>query len=183
MRFKQYFLLFISAVIIGIILHLSLIFVETAGNKVDLENKLMIVNSGRADATININSPDKEDLAKQIFFEIRHTEDPAEKAKLYRKIADECSGIELAQEALWRLCELYLDDFDEPNVKEAISCLEQIIKIYPNSEWRSHVEFRLLGLYEHEKLWEKMTRLREKIIKDNPNMPSSLKEELLKRKH
>jgi len=181
MRFKQYFLLSISVVIIGIILHLSSVFVETAGNKVDLENKSSIINLDRTDTVTNINSPDKEDIAKQIFFEIRHTEDPAEKAILYRKIAEECSGIELAQEALWRLSELYLDDFDEPNVKEAIGCLEQIIRIYPNSEWRSHVEFRLLGLYEHEKLWEKMTALREKIIKDNPNMPSSLKEELLKR--
>jgi tetratricopeptide (TPR) repeat protein len=178
MRLKQYFLLSICVIVISFILHLSSVFVETAGNKetaenkIDSENKLTITSPDR---------PDKEDLAKQIFFEIRHVDDPAEKAGLYRRIIDECSGIVLAQEALWRLAELYLDDFDEPNVKEAIACLEQFIRIYPDSEWRSHVEFRLLGLYENEKLWEKMTGLYNKIINENPNMPGSLKDELFKR--
>ena len=170
MRLKQY-LLFFSVVIISFILNLYT-FTETAGNA---------TNTGDKSAATNLENSRKEELAKQIFFEIRHVEDPAEKAMLYRRIADECSGTEPAQEALWRLSKVYLDDFDEPNVKDAIASLERFIRTYPGSEWRSHVEFSLLGLYENEKLWEKAAGLCEKLIAENPDMPSRLKQELLKR--
>ncbi|MCL1940866.1 MAG: tetratricopeptide repeat protein [Synergistaceae bacterium] len=125
--------------------------------------------------------PEKEELAKRIFFEIRHVEDPAEKAKLYRKAADECAGTELAQEALWRLSQLYLSGFDEPDVNQAIACLERFVKTYPDSEWRSHAEFSLLGLYENEKLWGKAVALCEKLMEENPDMPRRMKEELQRR--
>jgi tetratricopeptide (TPR) repeat protein len=171
MRLKLYFLLF-CVTLISFVLHLSSIFVETAGNTVGYGDKSTTTSSDHSE---------KEDLAKQMFFEIRQVDDPTEKAVLYRKIVDECSGIELAEEALWRLSQLYLNDFDEPNAKEAIGCLERFIKSYPDSEWRSHVEFSLLGLYESEKLWKKVISLCEKIIEENPNMPSRLKEELLRR--
>ena len=158
-------LLFFSVIIISIVLG-SLSAVESTGDKSTAENLII---------------SEKEELAKQIFFEIRQVEDPAEKAMLYRKAAEECSGTESAQEALWKLSQLYLDGFDEPNVKEAIGCLEYFIKIYPDSEWRSHVEFSLLGLYENEKLWTKAATLCDKLIAENPNLPNRLKEELLKR--
>ena len=125
--------------------------------------------------------PEKEELAKRIFFEIRQTEEPGEKAKLYRKAADECAGTELAQEALWRLSQLYLSGFDEPDVKEAIGCLERFIKMYPDSEWRSHAEFSLLGLYEYEKLWGRAAALCEKLMTEDPDMPRRMKEELQRR--
>jgi hypothetical protein len=171
MRLKQCFLL-LSVAIIGFILHSFSIFAETSGSKVDTEDKF---------AVTSLDNSDKEELAKQIFFELRHVEKPAEKAMLYRKVVDECSGIELAQEALWKLSRLYLDDFDEPNVKEAIGCLEQFIKLYPYSEWRSHVEFSLLGLYESEKSWRKVVSLCEKIMNEDKNIPVRLREELLRR--
>ena len=171
MRLKLCFLL-LSVVIIGFILHSLSIFAETAGSKDNAENNSLVAS---------VENSEKEDLANQIFYEIRNVEKPEEKAVLYRKVVDECPGAELAQEALWRLSQLYLDDFDEPNVKEAIGCLELFIKSYPDSDWRPHVEFSLLWLYESEKLWEKMTGLYEKIVSENPNMPSRLKEELLTR--
>jgi|GEM_PF-2107014 len=171
MKLKLCFLL-LSVVIIGFILHSLSLLVETAGNKVNAGDNSSIVSAGNSE---------KEDLANHIFYEIRNVEKPEEKAVLYRKVADECPGTELAQEALWRLSQLYLDDFDEPNVKEAINCLERFIKSYPDSDWRSHVEFSLLWLYEGEKLWDKMTGLCEKIISENPNMPGRLKEELMRR--
>ena len=162
MKLKLCFLL-LSAVIIGLTLHLSSVFIETAENEAHSEIS------------------DKEDLAKRIFFEIRHVDNPTEKAELYRKAADECSETEFAQEALWRLSQLYINDFDEPNVKEAIDCLEYFIKTYPESEWRSHVEFSLFGLYEKEGLWSKAVALCEKLMAENPDMPSGLKEELSRR--
>ena len=165
-------LLVLSTVCISFIIIISSTIIETAENIVDSVDEIPITNT---------NISDKEELAKHIFFEIRHVESPAEKALLYRKITDECSGIVNAQEALWRLSELYLNDFDEPNVKEAIGCLEEFTKLYPDSEWRSHVEFSLLGLYENEKAWAKVVKLCEKILKEDSNMPRNLKEELIRR--
>ena len=165
------FLLFISVIIISLVLG-SLSAVECTGVKTD---------SGDNATGANLKVSVKEELAKQIFFEIRYVEDPTEKAKLYRKAAEECSGNEFAQEALWKLSQHYVDGFDEPNVKEAIGCLEYFIMMYPDSEWRSNIEFSLLGLYENEKLWTKATTLCEKLITENQNMPNRLKEELLRR--
>lgn len=165
-------LLFLSAVFISFIINLSSTIIETAENKAD---------SGDVNIVMSPKDLEKEELAKQIFFEIKQVDNPAEKAVLYRKITDECSGIALAQEALWRLSELYLNDFDEPNVKESIGCLEKFIKLYPDSEWRYHVEFSLLGLYENEESWDKVVRLTEKILKEDSNMPRNLKEELIRR--
>ena len=167
---RHRFLLFASVIIISIVLG-SLSAVECTAVKTDNVER---------EADVNLISG-KEELARQIFFEIRYVEDPAEKAALYRKAAEECSGTEFAQEALWKLSQHYVDGFDEPNIKEAIGCLEYFIKMYPNSEWRSHVEFSLLGLYENEKLWVKAASLCEKLIAENSNMPNSLKEELLRR--
>ena len=168
---RELCLLFLGVAIVNFTL-ISLSTVETAEKKADIGNIL---------TAANLNGSGKEELAKQIFFEIRHVEDPTEKATLYRRIADECSGTEFAQEALWRLSQLYLDDFDEPDVKNAIGSLEFFIKTYPESEWRSHIEFHLLGLYENEKLWIKAISLCEKLISENPDMPNRLKQELLKR--
>jgi tetratricopeptide (TPR) repeat protein len=171
---KRYkLLLFIlSIVVISFILHISSVYVETAENIINSEDKLTVDS---------LDSSKKEDLAKHIFFEIRFVDDPAKKAELYKRIADECSGTEFAQEALWRLSQLYLNDFDEPNIKEAINSLERFINSYPKSDWRAHVEFSLIGLYENAKMWKKVIGLCEKVIKENPNMPSKLKEELLRR--
>lgn len=171
MKSKQ-LLLYLSVVIISFILYLFSAVNEAAEN---------IVDAGEKSTAVSLDYSGKEELAKQILFEIRHVDDVAEKAGLYRKIADECSGTEFAQEALWKLSQLYLDDFDEPNVKESISCLERFIKSYPDSGWRSHVEFNLLGLYENEKSWKKVVVLCEKLMAENPNMPNRVKEELMKR--
>ncbi|MCL2767393.1 MAG: hypothetical protein FWE49_01485 [Synergistaceae bacterium] len=164
-------LLFISVVFISFALNMAAV-VMSAGNDAD---------QGDKSTSASLNDIGKEEMAKQILFEIRNVDDPAAKAMLYRKLAEECSSTEFAQEALWKLSQLHLDGFDEPNVNEAIGCLERFIKIYPDSEWRSHVEFSLLGLYENEKLWAKTAGLSEKLIAENPNMPNRLKEELLRR--
>ncbi|MCL1875180.1 MAG: hypothetical protein FWF87_02840 [Synergistaceae bacterium] len=167
-------LLLLSAVCISLIINFSSTIIETAENKADSVDEI---------TAISPNNSDKEEFAKQMFFEIRHVENPAEKAVLYRKITDECSGIALAQEALWKLSELYLNDFDEPNIKESIGCLENFLELFPDSEWRSHVEISLLGLYENEKAWNKVVILCEKILKEDSNMPRNLKEELIKRQN
>jgi len=185
MKLKIFFLI-LGVIFISFALNLSSSIIETAENKnkIDSGDKSVVIsadNSSKADAPSKTDNSYKEELANQIFFEIRHVDDPAEKAILYRKVADECRGIEHAEEALWILSQLYLNDFEVPNVKEAIACLEQFIKLYPNSEWRSHVEFSLLGLYENEEFWEKVIVLCEKIIKDDSNMPSRIKEGLTER--
>ena len=181
MRLKLFFMV-ISVIFISFALILSSTIIETSENKVDSEGKTVVINVDNSNpVVISMDNSYKEELANQIFFEIRYVDEPEEKAVLYRKVADECRGIEHAQDALWRLSQLYLNDFDVPNVKEAIGCLEQFIQLYPNSDWRSHVEFSLLGLYENEKLWEKVITLCEKIIKDDSNMPSRIKEGLTER--
>jgi len=68
--------------------------------------------------------------------------------RLYLGVIDECPDTEAAQEALWSLAGLYLDDFDEPEETKAQEVLEYFIKKYPDSSWIPHVENRLLWLYE-----------------------------------
>lgn len=121
-------------------------------------------------------------LALQLIFEAGRVEAPDEKATLYRRTADECGDTPLAQEALWRLSQLYVDGFDEPKMKEAVSCLEEFTGKYPHSEWLSNVEMTLLGYYESEKLWKKFVSLGQKILEDK-NMPKKYKDEIATRVH
>lgn len=71
-----------------------------------------------------------------------------ERERLYLALVEECPETEAAQEALWSLANLYLDDFDEPQETKAQEVLEYFIKKYPSSPWIFQAENRLLWLYE-----------------------------------
>ncbi|MDR3230390.1 MAG: hypothetical protein LBT65_03035 [Synergistaceae bacterium] len=92
----------------------------------------------------------QENLALE--YRLRITRTPADEAetreRLYLGIIEECPDTDAAQEALWVLAGIYLDDFDEPQEVKAQEVLEYFIKNYPDSPWLPHVENRLLWLYE-----------------------------------
>ncbi len=84
---------------------------------------------------------------------------------LYLRVIEECPQTEAAEEALWALANLYLDDFNEPRDAKAQEVLEQFIQKYPTSKWLEHVEGRLLWLYEGTENHARVLALFENILK------------------
>jgi hypothetical protein len=104
-------------------------------------------------------------------------DDVEARERLCLGMIEECSDTESAQEALWALGNLYLDDFGEPQEAKAQEVLEYFIKTYPDSPWIVQVENRLLWLYEGSD--DRITRvleLYEKILQRD--MPPSFRRSL-----
>ncbi|NLL36925.1 MAG: hypothetical protein GX256_05320 [Fretibacterium sp.] len=104
--------------------------------------------------------------ALELLQQISRTPDSDVEAReeLYLTLVRENSDPLAAQEALWALSELYLDDFEEPREDEAREMLELFLERYPSSHWRFQVKSRLVALYQSS---------------DNPERRAVLCEELL----
>lgn len=124
---------------------------------------------------------DKDDLAVTLLYSAARAEKPEEKAAFFKQTADECAGTPFAPEALWRLSQLYVDGFDEPDIKNAAKALERFCSEYPQSEWLFNVQMTLLGYYENLKDWKNYTALSGKIL-ENKSVPQNLRDDIA-RKH
>ncbi|MDR1874471.1 MAG: hypothetical protein LBQ90_05575 [Synergistaceae bacterium] len=125
-----------------------------------------------------------EELARQealiLEYRLSLARTPADEAeareRIYLGMIGEGPDTEAAQEALWALAGLYLDDFDEPQEVKAQEVLEYFIKKYPDSPWIPQVENRLLWLYEGSSNQTRIVELYEKILQRD--MPPSLRQSL-----
>ena len=93
---------------------------------------------------------------------------------LYLRLIDECPETEAAEEALWALTNLYLDDFDEPQPDKARQVLERFLERHPSSPWLPHVESRLLWLYEGTENHARVLELFENVLKHDMPIVSRL---------
>lgn len=117
----------------------------------------------------------QENLALDYQLRLTRTaaENVEERERLYLALVDECPDTEAAQEALWALANLYLDDFDEPQESRAEEVLEYFVKNYPASPWILQVENRLIWLYEDTGNPLRVPELYEDILKRD--MPLSIR--------
>ncbi len=123
----------------------------------------------------------QESMALEYQLQLARTppDDAGLRENLYLRVIEECPQTEAAEEALWALANLYLDDFSEPRDAKAQEVLEQFIQKYPTSKWLEHVEGRLLWLYEGTENHARVLALFENILKrDMPlaaRLPLALK--------
>lgn len=86
-------------------------------------------------------------------------------------IIQDCGGTEEAEAAYWRLADIYLDAFDEPQEQKARDVLKRFIERCPNSRWVTHARLRLLELGGDKK---EIGTLRSALQKDD-SVPKSLR--------
>ena len=115
---------------------------------------------------------EQEKLAKELFQEMAKTDSDKTDVfiKLYGRVIDECPDTEKAQEAYWRLSNLYLYALDKPDYMKIIALLEKAVKRYPNTAATPHYKKRLLLAYEETKQWQKAVGIYEEEIKTNPEI-------------
>lgn len=136
---------------------------------------LMIITGAEAEPSAPL-----EHLALEYQMQIARTDsdNPAEKERLYLKLIETCPQTEAAEEALWALANLYLDDFEEPRLSDAQSVLESFLSNYSSSRWLPHVESKLLWLYEGTDNNVRVIELCEHILKRRMPLQARLSLEL-----
>ncbi|MFQ3573355.1 MAG: tetratricopeptide repeat protein [Thermodesulfovibrionales bacterium] len=117
---------------------------------------------------------EQERLAKDLFLKMSKTDASDTKVfiELYGRVIDECPDTERAQEAYWRLSNLYLQAFDQPQYDKIARLLEEAVKKYPNTPATPHYKQRLLRAYEATKQWQKAVALYEEALIGNPEILS-----------
>lgn len=135
-----------------------------------------LAGAGRSAAAVSEKARLKQEnraLDYQLQLARTAAEDVEERERLYLSLVDECPDTEAAQEALWALANLYLDDFDEPQENRAQEVLEYFVKHYPASAWIVQVENRLIWLYEDTGNQVRVPELYEDILRHD--MPLSVR--------
>lgn len=117
---------------------------------------------------------EQERLAKQLFTEMSKADnyDTDLFIRLYARVIKECPDTEKAQEAYWRLTNLYLQAFDPPQYEKIVSLLEEAVKKYPNTPATPHYKQRLLRAYEETRQWQRAVTLYEEALIANPEILS-----------
>ncbi|MCX8026666.1 MAG: tetratricopeptide repeat protein [Thermodesulfovibrionales bacterium] len=117
---------------------------------------------------------EQEKLAKELFTQMSKADknDTDVFIRLYTRVINECPDTEKAQEAYWRLSNLYLQAFDKPDYEKIASLLEEAVRRYPNTPATPHYKQRLLRAYEETKQWKKAVGLYEEALKTNPEILS-----------
>lgn len=118
---------------------------------------------------------EQEKLARELFIQMSKADkyDTELFIKLYNRVINECPDTEKAQEAYWRLTNLYLQAFDEPDYAKIVELLEDAVKKYPNTSATQHYKQRLLLAYVESKQWGKAIGLYEETINKNPDILSN----------
>ena len=141
-----------------------------------------------APAVSSASARSQRSIARRILHEIDALEDWEHEAieRLYLELIDEAADTSEAEEAHWRLSNLYMRGFDAPRYAEAAGILEQYQRRYPASTLLdqrfgmfstpgiSVVESRLLYLYQEIEAWEKAAALFENLIPDPMSAPDPL---------
>lgn len=97
-----------------------------------------------------LNRDEQIDLARRLFK--RAADTPKSRLKdfkeIYSEIIRRCPEAPQAQEAYWRLSNLYLNAYGEPQNKEIIKLLEEFMNRYPDSKGIPNIRRRLIMAYE-----------------------------------
>lgn len=136
------------------------------------KSSIQVIDSCEAMKKLSIQK--QELIAKNIFKKLSKTDEKNTEVFIenYKRVINECPDTEWAQEAYWRLTNLYLNAVEKPDYERVISLLEEAIKKYPNTPATPHYKKRLLFVYEETKQWSKAVKLYEEAIKNNPELIS-----------
>lgn len=100
-----------------------------------------------------LTADEQNELAGKLFKQAAKT--PKSRLKdfkeIYTEIIRRCPEASQVQEAYWRLTNLYLTAYDQPQNEEIIKLLEEFMRRYPDSRIIPHVRRRLVIAYERTK--------------------------------
>lgn len=136
------------------------------------KNSIQVI--GNCDTKTKLSIEEQEKLVKELFTQMSKADkyDTDVFIRLYTRVINECPDTEKAQEAYWRLSNLYLQAFDKPDYEKIASLLEEAVRRYPNTPATPHYKQRLLRAYEETKQWKKAVGLYEEALKSNPEILS-----------
>ncbi|MBI3037818.1 hypothetical protein HYY75_02025 [bacterium] len=123
-----------------------------------------------ASSEAKLSLAEQEKLALKLYDEMFH----ADKwefdifVKAHKEVIEKCPDVELAQESCWRLSNLYLQGYDEPDYDGIIEVLGHLIKNYPNSPFLPDAKNRLLNAFQSTGRSDKVVELYEELFKLNP---------------
>ncbi len=138
------------------------------------KNSIKLIGDCEQGQKKKLTIEEQEKLAREIFQQLAKTDSDRTDVviKLYQRVIDECPDTERAQEAYWRLSNLYLQAYEQPQYDKIVTLLEEAIKRYPNTQATPHYKQRLLRAYEETKQWQKAVDLYEEALKTNPEILS-----------
>ncbi len=128
--------------------------------------------AGDEDDQTPLKPEEQEKLAKKIFDELGGTDQwkLEEFEKKYQTVIKRCPDTQQAQEACWRLSNLYLTGYEaangSPNYQGIIDTLEHLIAKYPKTVIREDAEKRLLFAYEKGGKFDKAAEIYSRRILD-----------------
>ncbi len=131
-----------------------------------------IIALGNCPTKKKLSLKEQEELARELFIKLSKTDASDTKVfiELYGRVIEECPETERAQEAYWRLSNLYLQAFDKPDYGKIAALLEEAVRRYPDTPATPHYKQRLLRAYEETMQWQKAVVLYEEGLKANPEI-------------
>lgn len=88
--------------------------------------------------------------------------------RLYLRVINECPDTDEAEEAYFRLSNLYRMGFDPPQYDRLRQLLESFLDRYPDSPGRAEMEERLLRAYENSGQWTQAIAIYERFVPELP---------------
>jgi len=93
---------------------------------------------------------------------------------LHRQVVETCPATAWAAESHWRLSNLYLFGFDQPDRERIVFHLETLLKRYPTSPLVPQAQQRLLVSYRELGAFDRIVALYGPLFRDKDTMPDGI---------